>query len=180
MTSKKHNISFFLYLSIVWFFISGFRFVDTDSRNTISYFLFKIERSRNADEIYYDINLNSNGELNTRNPINIYWIKKTAGGIKEGLTWIQKRFGYGLKYVNTSNSQINFHFVSHLKREFILKKDKNGDFKVFTTSKNITVEVKKLFIQFDGGTFLSPKIFKVELYATIPDTGKEIIEIINP
>ena len=45
--------------------------------NDISpYSLFKIERSRDADEISYDINLGPNGDLNKNNPIHIYWIKK--------------------------------------------------------------------------------------------------------
>ena len=92
---------------------------------------------------------------------------------------IQKKFGYGLKYEKISISEARFQFVSHIKRSFILKKDKKGFFKVFAINENTILEVNKLFIQFDGGTFLSPKISKVELHARIPETGEEVREIIR-
>ena len=166
-------------IAIVLIIISGLRpfginsYIDSDPS------LFKIERSRDADEIFYDVNLNSNGELNTRMPIKIYWIKKTKGGRKEGLTWVQKKFGYGLKYEKISPLEAEFKFVSYLNRSFILKKDKNGVFKVFALYEDSILEVKNLYIQFNGGSFLSPKISKVELYGYNPQTGELVKEKIS-
>ena len=177
----KFSSTYFLFtIVLLWIFVSGFKPFGRDSNKNTNYSLFKIERSRDADEIYYDVNLNSMGELKTRNQIHIYWIKKTKGGKKEGLTWIQKKFGYGLKYDQVTSSEARFQFVSHIKRSFILKKDKKGFFKVFAIYENTMLEVKKLFIQFDGGTFLSPKISKVELLTCNQETGEEVREIINP
>lgn len=118
--------------------------------------------------------------FNSKEPIHIYWLKKTKRGEKEGLSWIQKKFGYGLKFMVISKAEARFRFVSHIDRDFILKKDENGRYKVFTISKDLWVEVIKLFIQFDGGSFMSPKISRVELHGLAQISGEQIVEIINP
>ena len=74
--------------------------------------LFKIIRSRDSDEVIYDINLTNTGNINTSNPINIYWIKKTRNGHTEPLTRIQKRYAYGLKFKNVFDEKSDFEFVS--------------------------------------------------------------------
>ncbi len=151
-----------------------------DPKNKDTYSLFKIERSRDTNQVLYDINLNSEGKIDIKNPIRIYWIKHTMGGIEENLTWVQRKFGYGLKFIRANDSQVIFRFVSHINRDFSLKKNNEGYYKVYASSNNDIIEVNKLFIQFDGGTFLSPKVTKVELHGIDQKTHDHIIEIINP
>ena len=128
--------------------------------------LFKIERSKDTDEVFYDINLDPRGKIDLRNPIRIYWRKNTLGGIEENLSWVQQKFGYGLKYFTVN--------------DFILKKNCEGNYKVYTSLNNEIIEVKKLFIQFDGGTYLSPRVSKVELHGIGLKTHNQVIEIISP
>lgn len=145
-----------------------------------SYHLFKIERSKDANEILYDVNLDSQSNLDLDNPISIYWIKKTENGIKAPLTWIQKNYAYGIDYLSKSKDQAEFQFVSYNKRQFQIKRDNNGNFKVYTLSRKRNVIVKRIFIQIDGGTFWFPKISRVELHAQDAQTNETSIEIINP
>lgn len=145
-----------------------------------SYHLFKIERSKDANEIFYDVNLDSKSNLDLDNPISIYWIKKTENGKIEPLTWIQKNYAYGIEFLNKSKDQAEFQFVSYNKRQFQIKKDNNGNFKVYTLSNKRTVIVNRIFIQIDGGTFWFPKISRVELHAQDIQTNEKSIEIINP
>jgi hypothetical protein len=42
------------------------------------------------------------------------------------------------------------------------------------------VQVERIFIQIDGGTFWLPKISSVELHAKDAKTGNTILETINP
>lgn len=142
--------------------------------------LFKIERSKDANEIFYDINLEKTGTLSITEPIYPYWRRQTEGGVIKPLTWIQQHYAYGLEYVYSSENYTKFHFVSYKKRDFVLKKDSSGDFKVFTQLNNKEVEVNRIFIQIDGGTFWFPKISKVELHTNDPVTNKNIVEIIKP
>lgn len=142
--------------------------------------LFKIERSKDANQILYDVCTVANNKLDVENPIFPYWIRKTEGNKIKPLTWIQEHYAYGLEFTYSSEQMAHFHFVSYNKRNFTLKKDKQGDFKVYTKLNNKEVIVNRIFIQIDGGTFWVPKISKVELHTIEPNSGKELLEIIHP
>ena len=168
---------FILILSFLFFFINSSFINETQNK---SYHLFKIERSKDANEIFYDINTEKTGCLNINNPINPYWIRATEGGLLKPLTWIQQNYAYGLEYAHKSENQAKFHFVSYKKRDFILKRNAQGYFKVFTQLNQKEVIVNRIFIQIDGGTFWFPKISQVELHVQDPTTNKKLIEIITP
>jgi hypothetical protein len=142
--------------------------------------LFKIQRSKDANEIFYDLNLSAPNKLDTQEPINIYWIKHTKNSKAEPLTWIQKRYAYGVNYLKTSENEAVFHFVSYEKRLFQIKLNSSGFFHVYTILQNKEVIVNRIFIQIDGGTFWFPKVSRVELHAKDTRSNKTIIEIINP
>jgi hypothetical protein len=145
-----------------------------------TYSLFKIERNRDIDEVVYDINLDAEGRINRKNPIKIYWIKNTVGGIEENLTWVQRKFGYGLKFLKIDDSEIIFRFVSYIDREFTLKKNSYGFYKVYSLIENQVSEVQKISIKFDGGTLMSPKVRSVVLHGINTKTRELTVEIISP
>lgn len=180
MKFAKHEImklnTLVLLISVLVIF-SSFTNNDPVSNN---FHLFKIERSKDANEIFYDLNISSSNKLNTENPINIYWIRHTDNGHIEPLTWIQKNYAYGVTYLTKTDQEASFHFVSYSKRSFQIKKDSNGVFRVFTLSKNTEVKVNRIFIQIDGGTFWLPKISRVELHAQDVKTHEKTIEMIKP
>ncbi len=159
--------------------LSSFRFFEINDEVNKNH-LFKIERSKDANEIFYDINTAKTGQLNINNPINPYWIRATEGGLLKPLTWIQQNYAYGLEYVYKSENYVKFRFVSYKKRDFVLKRDLQGNFKVYTQLNQKDVEVNRIFIQLDGGTFWSSKISRVELHTKDPLTNIEIVEIIKP
>ena len=141
--------------------------------------LFKIDRSRDPDVIMYDVNLNSRGELDKSSPINIYWIKNTEKGIIEPLTGIQKKFGYGLKFLSITDDMADFQFVSYIERVFKLRKTANKKFKVFTVLNNNEVEVRRLYIQFEDKSFWFPSISKIEIYGIDANNGDPVHESIT-
>lgn len=166
-------------LQILFFFQFGILLMGTETPFS-NYVLFNIGRSKDANEIYYYINLNQYGKLNESNPISIFWINRTNGNKREPLTWIQNKYSYGLNFLTKTSASAQFQFVSLRKRTFVLKKNSKGTFSVFTISGKKEVEVNRIFIQIDGGTFWFPKISKVELHATMPGTNIKIIETIRP
>lgn len=142
--------------------------------------LFSIGRSKDANEIFYSINLNGKNKLNADNPINVYWIKRTENNKIEPLTWVQNKFAYGVMYLSKSETSARFCFAAYDKRVFELKKNKKNEFKVFTISCSQEVEVNRIYIYITGGTFWIPEIPKVELFATISGTDRKIKETIIP
>ena len=142
--------------------------------------LFKIERSKDANQIFYDVNVDQSGTLDKKNPINIYWRRYTEGGTIKPLTWIQKKYAYGLKYLNVKDEQATFQFVSYNKMLFTLRKTADNQFEVYTQSKGDLLKMNRIFINIDGGSFWFPKISTIEIYAQNIKTGEEVIEVIRP
>lgn len=141
--------------------------------------LFSIGRSKDANEVIYSLNLEKGNKLNLNEPIKVNWLKKTENNKIEPLTWIQKKFSYGLVYLKKNESYAKFHFAGYSGRLFELKKSRNGKFNVYTISEGKEVIVKRIYITISGGTFWFPEIPKVELYAELVINGQSIIEIIK-
>lgn len=170
-----------IFFSVIFFSLISFAFNGSgDPEFTGSKHLFKIGRSRDANEIVYEINLDSSGKLNSSNPIRIYWVKKTDNGQVEPLTWVQNRYAYGLHFINVSDYKADFQFVSYGERTFTVKRTSENVFKVFTMSQDKEVEVNTIFIQIDGGSFWVPTIPKVDLYAYDTQSGLPVVETIHP
>jgi len=59
--------------------------------------LFKIERSKNANIVQYDVQVTPDGKLYQQEPIIAYWIRLTEDGRKRELTFFQRKWSYGFK-----------------------------------------------------------------------------------
>ncbi len=181
MSFRKNRIVL-LVLVISWFDVSGFDTCQTRNK-TESQILFKIERSKDPDEIWYTTNLNSDGSLNQDMPIKVFWVKKTEHNIVKPLTLIQKRFSYGIKEMDSVDSVGNewhFQLAAYRSRIFKLKRMAKGQFKVFTHSGAKEIALTRIFVKFDGGSFMFPTIAYAKLIGVEPQTGIEITEIVAP
>ena len=146
-------------------------------------FLFSIERSLDPNEVIYEINLDRNGNLQESNPIKIHWLKKTNNNKTEPLTLIQRRYAYGLIFLDSINmheKEWSFQFVSYPKRTFILKKTADESFKVYTVVENQEVLVKRIFVNFNNKNYWFPSISAVELHGQNVSSGQMIAEIVKP
>lgn len=138
--------------------------------------LFMLERTMDKNQIFYSVNLNDKNKLDDDNPINIHWLKRSNANKVEPLTWLQNKYGYGLKYISKTDDYALFQFASSNKRNFELKKDAKGQFKVYTNSGKDKIEVFRIFIHNNGGTFLAPKISAIDIYGKHPVTGETVVE----
>lgn len=142
--------------------------------------LFKIGRSKDTNEIYYEAKTIQDGSLDLKEPIKIYWIKYTKHGAIESLTKIQQHFAYGLKFLAVTSEEASFQFVSYSKRTLKLRKTAENNYGVFIYVDEKEVELERVFIQIDGGTFWFPKITRVELHARKREAGELVVEVITP
>lgn len=142
--------------------------------------LFRIFRSRDADEIIYQVNLDKDGDLNAENPINIFWIRQSQNNQKDPLTWIQSKYAYGLNFIEVDAEHAVFKFVSFSDKTFVLQKDERGIFRVTTDCKDRQMIVNSLFVHFANDSFWFPKIHRIELHATETTSESLILEYIVP
>lgn len=144
-------------------------------------YLFKIERSRDADVVYYQINLNTAQKLNIDEPLDIFWIKHTDKNQREPLTRIQRRWSYGIKYLSTSPESIVFQFRATGTRDFILQQTENNlQYKVYTQVNGKIMQFEKMYIHFGNDSFLNPAIDKIDLHVSDPDTGIKKVDTFIP
>lgn len=141
--------------------------------------LFCVERTASADQVIYEVNLDKTGNLNGDRPIKVYWKRFSKNGEEEPLLWVQKKFGYGVKVISETASECKFHLAAFKTKQIIVKRSQKEDkFKAYTNVNGEEVEISKLLVDADGGSFMVPNIKKVELFG-ITKEGKEIKALIK-
>lgn len=160
----------------------------SDSEKNKSNLLFKIERNRDADEIYYELNCDAAGRPDKKEPVKVYWVKHSQNGKTESLTWIQKKYSYGIKTIDpekvgldeAQKENICFRFVSFGDYFFSLKPASDGIYKAIAHHKNREIEVSGIFVQIEGDRFRMPSVPFVQLHGIDLATGQSVTETIYP
>jgi hypothetical protein len=141
--------------------------------------LFYVQRSPNANTIIYELN-EHDGKLDTEAPIHVYWLRYGDKGQKEELSYIQRKFAYGLTFKPKANDQYDVRFVSYKKFPLTLMKAGDGKYHIFATIDQKEMILSRIFIKIEGGSFWIPNVVYVELKGTDPSTGREITERFKP
>lgn len=142
--------------------------------------LFYVQRTPNANTIVYDLNLSSDGKLNTEQPVKVYWLKFAEKGQKEELNYIQRKFAYGLNTKAQNNGSYDIRFVSYKKFPLTLMKGGDGKYHIFASIAQKQVILNRIFVKIEGGSFWIPNVLYVEIKGTDPETGKEIVDRFKP
>jgi len=145
-----------------------------------NYHLFNIDRSRSADIVMYDVNLDNDGILDHNRPIRAYWIKRTENNQLQPLTLLEEKLGYGLDFSFVTDDVCHFEFVSSSVRTFELRRDQNNTYKVYTTSNQMNIEVNSIYVKFANKSLWFPVVAEVELHGIDTESGKPFEEIFYP
>lgn len=139
--------------------------------------LFYLQRTPNTNTIICDLNLEKNGQLDEDNPIHVYWIRYGEKGQKEELSYIQRKFAYGIKAKRMDDGKFKLNFVSYSKYSMYLTKVADGKYHVYAMINEKFAILKSIFIKINkGGTFWSPNIEYFEVTGIDPATGSEVME----
>jgi hypothetical protein len=142
--------------------------------------LFYIQRDPNTNTLIYELNIDKAGELDTDNPLHVYWIRYADKGQREELNYIQRKFAYGVTSKAVKNEQYDIRFVAYKKMPLNLQKSDDGKYHIFATIAKKQAILNRIFVKVEGGSFWIPNIVYVELKGTDPATGKEIMERFKP
>lgn len=143
--------------------------------------LFYVQRDPNTNTIIYDLNMDSNGALDTENPVHAYWIKYNEKGQKEELNFIQRKFAYGLVTKPLDNGKFDIRFVSYKKYPlWLMKSATDNKYHIYATIGKRQAILNRIYIKIDGGSFWIPNVVYVEVKGIDPATGKEIMERFKP
>ncbi|GAB3912910.1 DUF4833 domain-containing protein [Mucilaginibacter boryungensis] len=142
--------------------------------------LFYIQRDPNTNTLIYELNTDKSGELDTDNPLHVYWIRYAEKGQREELNYIQRKFAYGVTSKQVKSNQFDIRFVAYKKMPLNLQKSDDGKYHIFATIAKKQAILNRIFVKVEGGSFWIPNIVYVEMKGTDPATGKEIMERFKP
>ena len=142
--------------------------------------LFYLQRDPNTNTIICELNMKANGELNEESPINVYWIRYQDNKEKKDLNYIQRKFAYGMESEALGNDRYKLNFVSYKKLPLLLAKSNvDNKYHVYVTANNKKIQLERIFLRIEGGTFWVPNVKYVELKGINQANGAQVIERIK-
>jgi hypothetical protein len=142
--------------------------------------LFYVQRTANTNTIVYDLNTGTDGKPDNDEPVKAYWIRYAEDGQKKDLSYIQRKFAYGLTAKALNNGNYDIRFVSYKKFPLTLMKAGDGKYHIFANIAQKKVIINRIFVKIDGGSFWLPNVTYVEVKGSDPITGREITERFKP
>ncbi len=148
----------------------------------INHLLFYVQRTSNTNTLVYALNLDEKNEINTKNPIKIYWINYALDGGTEPLNYVQKKYAYGIEteIVDIEKKSFRFKFVSYKKKElYLIKTASDNKYHVFYNVKDKLLPIVRVFIKTEGG-LLWPKVKYTDITCIDLIKNEEVVERIIP
>lgn len=139
--------------------------------------LFYLQRDPNTNTVIYELNLKADGNVDPERPINVYWMRYAEKGQKEDLSYVQKKFAYGVQSKAIGNNEYEIRVVSHKKVPLLLKKSgADQKYHVYINANNKQIMLDQVFVRIEGGSYWIPNVRYVELKGINTKTAKPVIE----
>jgi len=142
--------------------------------------LFYLQRDPNINTIICELNLNSKGLINDEEPVKVYWMRYAEDRGKKKLSFIQKKFAYGIQSKKIKEDKYELRFVSYKRIPLYLSKSATDNkYHVFINANNKKIQLDRIFIRIEGGSFWVPNIKYVDLQGVNTKTKNKISERIT-
>jgi hypothetical protein len=139
--------------------------------------LFYVQRDPNINTAIYAVNYQENGKINQSNPIKAYWIRYAEKGEKKDFNYVQRKFAYGIETKPIADDEFELQFVSYKKLPLTLKKtDSDQKYHVFVNVNQKKIQVEKIFVRIEGGSFWLPNVKYAEVTGIDTSSNKAITE----
>jgi hypothetical protein len=137
--------------------------------------LFYLQRTTNLNTIVYELNY-KDGILDEDNPVHVFWIRYGEQGQRAELSWIQRKFAYGVKIKQLDDGSYRVRLVSYAGYSMYLKKGADGKFRLYAPINQRMMLLSRIFVKITGGSMWSPDIEYFELSGADPATGSPVAE----
>jgi hypothetical protein len=183
--SLKHVAKSLIVITMVVTIISGKLLAQSKNPSPLHFptpknidnMLFYVQRDPNINTAIYTINYQEDGKINKSNPIKAYWIRYAEKGVKKDFSYIQRKFAYGIQSKALNNEDFELQFVSYKKLPLTLKKtDSDQKYHVFVNVNQKKIQVEKIFVRIEGGSFWLPNVKYAEVTGIDVSSNKTITE----
>ncbi|RZK29518.1 MAG: DUF4833 domain-containing protein [Hymenobacter sp.] len=125
--------------------------------------LFYLQRDPNTNTVIYQLNVDKSGQLDDDEPINVFWIRYDEKGERKDLNFIQRKFAYGLSAKKIATNKYELKFAAYGKVPFTLMKSSvDNAFHVYTLVANKQIQLERVYLRIEGGTFWVPNVKYIE------------------
>jgi phosphatidylglycerophosphate synthase len=139
--------------------------------------LFYLQRDPNTNTVIYQLNLKEDGKVDPEKPVNVYWMRYADKGQKEDLSYVQRKFAYGLQTKALGNDEYELRFVSHKKLPLYLKRSAvDKKYHVYIDANDKKIMLDRVFVRIEGGSYWIPNVRYVELKGLNVKTQTPIVE----
>jgi len=141
--------------------------------------LFHIERTKNANILYYEARINDLGYIDPKDPIKVYWImwaKDSTGKTTEGMNFIERTKVYGYNIKPDSTGKKYDMTLKPFKDRLIRIYMKDGTARAEMTINNRPSYFEKMFIYAKGDS----KPDSIKLHGVDIESGEKIVELFIP
>jgi len=140
--------------------------------------LFRIERSKNANIVAYDLRLDDDGKPDPKAPVDAYWVS-AADGAREGLSLVQKKLAYGFKSRFENPEVVVMRIAADLGREIRVERV-SGVFRALIDIEGQRAVLDHIYVKSIERKLLLPTVEFVDLFGFDLATGAERHERIVP
>jgi hypothetical protein len=141
--------------------------------------LFIMERSKNANVVHYDARLTSDGKLDPKEPVTVYWVLLAEDGRRKKLSWIEKKKAYG--FTIKRDPSVNGYMMTLVaapRHQITVKKEKDS-VRAETLINGRRAILEKMHINASDG-LTGPKVRYIEVYGKDLKTGEKLREKMVP
>lgn len=141
--------------------------------------LFYLQRSNNSNTVVYEANLRRNGELDTSDPVKVYWIRYNTNGKRRDLKTTERLFAFGVVSEKVRRNDFRVHLVSYENRKARVFIDKDGKPRATMKIDGRQAILRWAYATVDTGG-VTPSVLKVDLFGEDLATGKALHERLTP
>ena len=142
--------------------------------------LFYLQRDPNTNTVIYQLNVDRAGKLDEDEPVNIFWIRYDEHGERKDLNFIQRKFAYGLTAEKLAVDKYELKFAAYNKvRFYLLRSPVDKAFHVYTTIGGKQIQLERVFLRIEGGTFWVPNVKYIEFKGLNTATREPVVERVN-
>jgi len=132
--------------------------------------LFYIQRNQNQDTIVYSVNRVAGGMINSRLPMEAYWIKYTEGGIRRELNDLQNKLAFGYDADMISEDLFKFSFVAYPEMDLFIVRTDGDHYEAHYRMDGRMIRLKHIYVYaVEFGVF--PDVKYIEFYGEELSTG---------
>lgn len=136
--------------------------------------LFYIQRDPDANTVVYSLNKKGD-KLDETRPVNVYWIRYEEDGEHKDLSFIQRKFAYGIHHRKINDNEYEIYLTSFKRLLFRLAYcPEIKEYKAYTSINNEETIVNQIFVRINGGSLFKPNVDYIEIAGNERKTGKAV------